>query len=68
MRRFKSSSNSPTIGVSLYDGIDFVCPFDNNTTHIGSSSSTDLQYYVIYMVYVRIDVSNIRLVIIMFFA
>ena len=49
MRRFKLSRNSLTIEVNLYDGIDFVCPFYNATDTV-SNSSSDLEYYVIYLV------------------
>ena len=52
--RFKLSRNSLTIEVNLYDGIDFVCPFYyDNTTDTDTdrnSSSSSLEYYVIYMV------------------
>lgn len=46
---FKLSRNSLTIEVNLYDGIDFVCPFYNATDTV-SNSSSDLEYYVIYLV------------------
>jgi len=50
MYRFKLSRNSLTVEVNLYDGIDFVCPYYDNSTDIVANSSADLQYYVIYMV------------------
>jgi len=57
--RFKLSRNRLTVQVNLYDGIDFVCPFYDNTTDIVSNSSSDLQYYVIYMVCYSLHLTSI---------